>query len=168
MVEKRMWLCRLEEGGREVSMSQLAIPVDVQADAEVRVYMLPFPFLPPSKNVYENWPPMWKSAAKSKWVKAIQRHVDEQMMPMGSRRVGLAATLVFPTKARRDTQNYAQALWHWVPDGLVKAGVLVDDCEGAVEIGPNWGIRMRTDLRSGVPKKSRERTLLAVTVEVGP
>ena len=147
--------------------SQLAMPFDMETEGEVRLYVLSFPFLPPSKNVSQNWQPMWKSSAKAKWCKAIERQVREQAIPLGCRKVGLAATLVFSSKARRDPQNYAQDLWHWVPDGLVRAGVLVDDCEGAIEIGPNWGLTMRTDLRSGIPKKKRERTMLALTMEVG-
>jgi hypothetical protein len=66
----------------------------------------------------------------------------------------------------RDPQNYAQCLWHWVPDALVTAGVLVDDDEGRVQIGRNWGLKFGYDLRPGVAKKYRERTILAITMKV--
>ena len=143
---------------------QLALPINVTDDGEIRMYRIVLPFLPPSKNVYDNWPIMWKNAAKKKWANALAKEVAAQMMPLGCKKIGLAATLVFPAKAHRDPQNYAQALWHWVPDGLQKAGLIPDDTEGMIEIGPNWGLSFAYDGRVGLPKKRRERTILAVTM----
>lgn len=151
---------------RSVVASQLALPVDVEQQGEIRLYTLSFPFLPPSKNVYENWPPQWKHSAKGKWVRAISRKCDELMMPKGVEKVGMAATLVFPNNNRRDPQNYAQALWHWVPDALQVAGIITGDHEGKIEIPGNWGLKFAHDLRRGVPKSQRERTILAVTMLV--
>lgn len=155
-----------KDGDRDVSASQLALPVDVSDDGEVRLYKFALPYLPPSKNVYENWPVQWKHSAKKKWERDIASKVDELLMPKGVLKIGLAATLVFPNRARRDKQNYAQALWHWVPDGLVKAGVIHDDRDGMIEIPGDWGVRFEFDLRPGVPKKRRERTIIALTMLV--
>jgi hypothetical protein len=149
-----------------MTASQLAMPMNVSQQGEVRLYTFVLPFLPPSKNVYDAWPIQWKQSAKRKWENAIRKEVEASMVPHGMTQVGLAATLVFPGKARRDPQNYAQALWHWVPDALVKAGVLKDDNEGRVQIGPNWGLKFAYDTRTGIPKKRRERTLLALTMLV--
>jgi hypothetical protein len=147
-----------------VTGPQLVLPLDVTDVGETRLYRLVLPFLPPSKNVYENWPVGWKASAKRKWVKTVGWACVQQDMPRGVDRVGLAATLVFPSRARRDPQNYAQALWHWVPDALVQCGVLVDDDEGRIQIPPNWGLKFAYDLRRGVPKDRRSRTVLAVTM----
>lgn len=152
----------------DVEGTQLALPVDAEQDGEIRLYRLALPYLPPSKNVYDNWPPTWKSSMKKKWVRDVTKKCDEQMIPHNVVKVGLAATLVFPTKARRDPQNYAQALWHFVPDALQRAGVIDDDREGKIEIPGNWGVKFAYDLRPGVPKKRRERTLIAMTMLVQP
>jgi hypothetical protein len=143
---------------------QLALPIGVEDDGEVRMYRIALPFLPPSKNVYANWPREWKSSAKNKWVRAIAAEVESQAMPKGVAKIGLAAVLVFPTNARRDTQNYAEALWHWVPDALVRAGVVTDDRAGQIEIGPNWGVTFRVDSRKNLSKQHRSRTHLVVTM----
>lgn len=148
--------------GRDV---QGVLPIDVDESADLRLYKLVLPFLPPSKNIYDSWPGQWKHSAKRKWVRWISEWAYGLSIPQASQ-VGLAAVLVFPTKGRRDPQNYAQALWHWVPDALQEAGVLDDDREGHVQIGPNWGLSFAYDLRPGVPKERRQRTLLAVTMRV--
>jgi hypothetical protein len=161
-------LYRVDKGsGNVVSAPQLALPLDVEDTGEVRLYRFTLPFLPPSKNVMDAWPQQWKSSAKKKWANHIRDLCDSHMVPKGQPRVGLAATLVFASKARRDPQNYAQALWHWVPDALVKAGVVVDDDAGRILIGPNWGLEFAVDPRSGVPKVKRQRTILALTMKVG-
>jgi hypothetical protein len=131
--------------------SQLVLPVDVEQHGEIRLYRLVLPFLPPSKNVYDGWPVAWKAGVKRKWVREIERAARGLDMPLLVPRIGLAATLVFPSKARRDPQNYAQALWNWVPDGLVSAGVIRDDVEGRIEIPGNWGLKFDYDLRRTVP-----------------
>jgi hypothetical protein len=160
----RVMAYRRDGEGVMTGEPQLALPIDVKQEGEIRTYRIVFPYLPPSKNEYENWPVMWKSSAKQKWVNAVKRAVDEQMIPSVAK-VGLAATLVFPSRARRDPQNYAQALWHWVPDGLVRAGVIPDDDEGKIAIGPNWGVTMAVDTRSG-PKDKRKRTILSISMFV--
>ena len=153
-------------GDASMMGSQLALPVNVSDDGEVRLYKIALPFLPPSKNVYDNWPPEWKHSAKKKWEKHIVAACREMAMPLNVPKVGLAATLTFPNRNRRDLQNYAQALWHWVPDALQVAGVISGDHEGKVEIGRNWGLTFSFDTRVTVAKKRRERTVLAVTMFV--
>lgn len=151
---------------RQVVGSQLALPVDATVEGEVRLYRMRFPFLPPSKNVSDGWQPMWRSSAKRKWEKAVAAQAAELAMPHGVARIGLAATLIFPTNARRDPQNYSQNLWNWIPDGLQKCGVLLDDRDGAIDFGPNLGVTFAVDNRAGVPKEKRQRTVVAVTMLV--
>jgi hypothetical protein len=146
-------------------MTQGAFPLDIHEAGELVTYTMVLPFLPPSKNVYEDWPAMWKSSAKGKWASHIARMRDELDIPM-AQQIGLAAVLVFPGPAHRDPQNYAQALWHWVPDALVRCGVIPDDNEGRIEIGPNWGLKFEYDQRRRIHKDLRKRTRLAITMRV--
>lgn len=147
---------------------QLGLGFSVAQVGALTVWRLDLPFLPPSKNVYDGWPPEWKHGAKKKWLRWIERRAVELAIPQGLYEVGLAARLIFPTNNRRDPQNYAQALWNWVPDGLVRCGVLQDDRDGRVKIGPNWGIDMRADLRPTIAKKWRQRTIITVSAVVPP
>lgn len=142
--------------------TQLAMPLEVDETAEIRTYRLVFPYLPPSKNVYDNWQPAWKAGAKKKWIKKTKQLAVEHQLPSGLHVVGLAARLVFPQNARRDPQNYAQALWNWIPDALVQAGVLIDDRDGCIQIGPNWGIEMAVDRRQTLTPKQRSRTIVTL------
>ena len=157
-----------KQSGGVIAQPQLALPISEEQQGEIRVYRMVLPFTPPSKNVYDQWLPTWKSGAKRKWTKALLDEFEAVMLPKGALKVGMAATLVFPTKARRDTQNYSNCLWHWVPDALVKYGCIEDDTPEYVEIGPNWGIKMAFDARTGVPKAKRSRTHLAITVQMKP
>lgn len=140
---------------------QAALPLDTVKEGTLVVYRIVLPFLPPSKNQIDGWPVAWKSGAKKKWLRAIDYAVKEQGVPLHLPQVGLAARLVFPSRARRDPQNYAQQIWHWFPDALVQSGVLVDDNEGRVKIGPNFGVEFAYDDRVG-PKKARSRTILTI------
>ena len=106
---------------------QLALPIGQEQHDEIRTYRIPLPFLPPSKNVYDGWPIQWKSSAKKKWTKALLEKFEQECLPKGALRIGMAASLVFPTNARRDTQNYSNCLWNWVPDALVRYGAIPDD-----------------------------------------
>lgn len=146
--------------------TQLALPVNVEQQGEIRLYKIALPFVPPSKNQIDGWPILWKQGVKKKWVKAIVEECEALGMPKGVARVGLAATIVFATNGRRDVQNYSQQLWHWVPDALQTAGVLLDDREGCVEFGPNLGVTFRVDTRKHLPKVKRQRTIIAVTLLV--
>lgn len=140
------------------------LPVNAQEEGDLRLYRIVLPFLPPSKNVFDGWPNEWKSGAKRKWTRHIVAECQSLMIPKAEK-IGLAAVLVFPTKARRDPQNYSNCLWHWVPDALQKAGVIDDDREGKIEIGPNWGLRFAIDGRAA-PKVKRQRTHIALTMKV--
>ena len=154
---------------RPVAMSvqpQLALPISEEQVGEVRVYRVMLPFTPPSKNVFDSWPMAWKSSAKRKWTRHLIDEFEAVTLPRGALKVGLSAALVFPSKAHRDTQNYAQCLWHWVPDALVKYGTIRDDTPQYVEFGANLGVKMMCDERRGVPKAKRQRTHLSIAVQV--
>jgi hypothetical protein len=141
------------------------LPIDVREEGDLRLYKITLPFLPPSKNEYDPWPGTWKSAAKKKWMRHIETHVKALGIP-AAEKIGLAAVLVFPTKAaRRDPQNYSNCLWHWVPDALQAAGVIDDDRAGKIELGPNWGINFAVDDRAA-PKEKRKRTIIMLTMRV--
>lgn len=140
------------------------LPIGVEETGDLRLYRMVLPFLPPSKNVYDNWPGEWKSSAKKKWIRHIVSQCESMMIPKAEK-IGLAAVLVFPTVQRRDPQNYANCLWNWVPDALQVAGVIDDDREGKIEIGPNWGLKFAIDRRSA-PKEQRQRTHIALTMKV--
>jgi Holliday junction resolvase RusA-like endonuclease len=144
---------------------QLALPLSVKEAGEIRVYRMTLPFLPPSKNEYDNWPGTWKSAAKKKWINAITAECQAQMMPLGVQKVGLAATLVFPSDRRRDLSNYAQALWNFVPDALQRAGVLVNDSDGHVQYGPQLGVKFAVDTRK-IAESHRKRTIIDIAMRV--
>lgn len=136
----------------------------VETDVTV-TYRIVLPYLPPSKNAIAGWPQTWQSGAKKKWLRHLAQRCEEQRIPLGCQRIGLAARLVFATYGRRDPQNYAQQLWHWVPDALVKCGVLVDDDDGRISWGPNLGVVMTVDPRRGIPSKKKERTVLTIAVD---
>jgi hypothetical protein len=144
---------------------QGVLELNTVRESATTVYVIVLPGVPPSKNKFDALPPAWKSGQKKAWVKRVIAACEEQMVPKDNPRMGLHAKIVFGTSAaRRDPQNYAQQLWNWVPDALVQGGFLVDDNEGRVLIGKNWGLEMAVDLRSG-PKKAKERTIIAISVE---
>lgn len=145
---------------------QLGLPMDATKEGEIVTFQFVLPFLPPSKNSYDGWPPAWKSSAKKKWIRHVARKCIEIGVPQGLPQIGVAVRLVFASRQRRDPQNYAQALWNWVPDALVQAGVLVDDDEGRVEIGPNWGIEMAVDSRGGLHAKEKQRTVITLAARI--
>jgi hypothetical protein len=128
-------------------------------------YTIVLPGCPPSKNQFNSLPPAWKNSQKKAWKRRVKAACEAQNIPKGNPMVGLAARIVFATEAnRRDPQNYAQQLWDWVPDALVEGGYLVDDNEGRVQIGANWGLEMAVDKRKG-PKKARERTIITIALK---
>lgn len=157
-------MTRLPEGGVVHAAPQMALPLE-QTVGDVAVYTMVLRYLPPSKNVYDGWPREWKSGAKKKWLRDVAMECEASMIPKGLHQIGLAATLVFPTKNRRDPQNYANCLWNFVPDALVRCGVLVDDNEGRIQIGRNWGVKFAYDTRN-VAKSHRQKTVLTLAVRV--
>lgn len=145
---------------------QLGLPMNHLDRGQVRVYQLVFPFLPPSKNEYDRWPGQWQSAAKKKWLRHTRTLLDENLVPRHVPKVGLSAQLVFPAANRRDPQNYAQTLWHFIPDALVTCGVIPDDCAGRIDFGPHQlGVRFAVDSRN-LDKRFRTRTIIALTMRV--
>lgn len=157
---------RLPQGGGVLAQPQLALPIDVKQQGQIGVYRVTLPFLPPSKNVYDGWPGQWKSSAKKKWVRNLLDQFESVQLPKGAQKVGLSAALVFPTKAHRDIQNYANCLWHWVPDALQTYGCIANDTPEYVEFGPNLGIQFMVDARGSAPKAKRQRTHLSIAVQM--
>lgn len=157
-------MTRSPEGGVVTREPQMALPLETVL-GDVAVYTIVLRYLPPSKNVFDGWKNEWKSGHKKKWLRDVAQECEASMVPKGLTQVGLAATLVFPSKNRRDPQNYAQCLWNFVPDALVKCGVLVDDNEGRIQIGRNWGLKFAYDTRN-VPKVHRQKTILTLAVRV--
>lgn len=161
----RVMVHRKTNGGVQ-AQPQLALPLGQTQVGEIRVYRVTLPFVPPSKNVYDGWPAQWKSSAKKKWMRHLLDEFEACMMPRGCAKAGLQAALVFPTKAHRDTQNYAQCLWHWVPDALVKYGAIPNDTPEYIEFGPNLGVTMMVDSRGHAPKAKRQRTHLSIALQM--
>jgi hypothetical protein len=153
------------EGSKVTATPQLALPIDTEDHGEIRLYRIVLPYLPPSKNVWDGWKREWQSGHKKKWLRDIKTECDALQMPRGLWEIGLAATLIFPSKNRRDPQNYSNCLWNFVPDALVRCGVLMDDREGAIQIGSNWGIKFAYDTRNR-DKKWRQKTVLNLAVRV--
>lgn len=149
-----------------IAQPQLALPIDAEQQGEIRVYRVMVPFTPPSKNVYDGWPVQWKSSAKKKWTRHLLDQFEMHTVPRGCVKVGLQAAIVFPTKAHRDTQNYAQCLWHWVPDALQKYGAIANDTPEYVEFGRNLGVTFMVDDRRGVPKAKRQRTYVSIACQM--
>ena len=142
--------------------TQLAlIEMEEQGATEFRRFDLPF--LPPSKNVYESWQPMWRHQLRDKWYRVLEKKFDEYQFPLGCDQVGVAVRLVFASKRRRDWQNYAPLLLHVIPDALVRAGVIVDDCPPYFVVGPNGGIEFGVDTRP-IAARLRNRTELSFAI----
>lgn len=146
------------------SSGQMALPLGRLEQGQIVTYRFTVPGLPPSKNTYDGLPPQWKNSMKHKWIRAVIREVEAQDMPRGVPRIGLSAVLVFPTKRRRDPQNYAPALWNWIPDALQKCGVIHDDRDGIIDFGPNLGIQFALDERKSISPDRRKRTQIAITL----
>ena len=145
---------------------QLGLDIDTSDMGEIRTYTMVLGFLPPSKNVTNGWPHAWLDGAKKKWQRHVKAECERLQVPHGLPKIGLHAQLVFDRNQRRDPQNYAHHLWHWVPDALVRCGVIDDDREGMIDIGPNWGLEMMLDTRPGISKAKRQRTLITIAAFV--
>lgn len=145
-------------------MHQLAL-IEMETDSTVEHRRFDLPFLPPSKNVYEGWQPMWRHQLRSKWYAALEKKFDEYQFPKGASQVGVAVRLVFASKRRRDWQNYAPMLMHVIPDALVRAGVIADDTPDYFVVGGNSGIEFGVDTRPVHPKL-RNRTELSFAIRL--
>lgn len=154
---------------------QGALDLDTVVENATVTYRLVLPGTPPSKNEIHTWPPAWQNSAKKRWMKMVTAQCRAQGIPLHNTVIGLAAHIVFPTNVRRDPQNYAQTLWHWVPDALQPCGpkcvrgcqnhadILVDDNEGRIQWPPNLGITFGVDSRHA-PAKVRKRTVITISV----
>lgn len=145
---------------------QGALPLGKVESGSIVTYRFTVPGVPPSKNVYDTAPEMWRAGWKHKWIRAVVKEVEAQDMPRGVPRIGLAATLVFPDIRKRDPQNYVSSLWNWIPDGLQKAGVIKDDRDGVIDFGRNLGIRFALDDRKQLSRDARKRTHIAISMPV--
>lgn len=146
-------------------MTQLAMPIG-RTDGDMITFTIHLPFLPPSKNRTESWPGQWRSAAKKKWFRAIEKAVREQDIPKGCRHVALATCLVFPQPGRRDAHNYGYNVVHWVCDALVKLEVIPDDTPQYVTVGDNCGVEFTYDIRKHVHPDKRRRTIISLALQV--
>ena len=61
------------------------------------------------------------------------------------RKASLRITYVFPQRRRRDPDNFA-AMGKWIADGLVDAGVILDDSAETLTVLP---VRLRVDRAKG-------------------
>lgn len=166
-------MSRTPQGGEVIARPaapevQLALPVSVDQVGEVRRYEVVLPFCPPSKNVYDKWHWTEQRSCKAKWFRWIEKEARAQQMPQGLTRIGLAALIVFPNRNRRDFQNYANALWHFVPDALVKCGVLLDDKAGMIDFPKGLGVGFEYDTTPGRPIAHRSRTVVRIAMQVKP
>lgn len=92
---------------------------------------LVIPELPPSNNKYIGRNQRWAyQAEKQRWHWLVAAALTERpARPMERARVTI--TYFFPTKGRRDPDNYAGKM---LLDPLVRLGVLADDSFGHVEL----------------------------------
>lgn len=149
-----------------VSSGQGVLPFDSQILGDIVTYRFTVQGVPPSKNVYDDMPVMWRASMKHKWINAVIREVEAQDMPRGVAKIGLSAMLVFPDSRKRDPQNYVSALWNWVPDALQAARVIDDDRDGKIDFGRGLGIRFAVDDRRRLTKDARKRTHIAITMRL--
>jgi len=164
------------------------LPLDEHQPGTVAVFVMVFPYLPPSKNQYDGWEHGWKSSAKRKWIRAVVDECKRQNLPKGVPTIGLSARLTFPGRGySRDPQNYASTLWNFVPDALEDKqhgtyktgtgdnvvvhplrgyGLIPDDRQGRIQFGPNLGIQFAFDERKAIPKDRRKRTRIQIAVRM--
>jgi Holliday junction resolvase RusA-like endonuclease len=96
--------------------------------SERRLYSITVPGLPPSLNKWKrmSWPA--QERARRNWqamVCALLRQPGNVRPVM--ERVRIRAVLTFPTKRRRDSDNYGTPLNKWTQDALVMDGMIPDD-----------------------------------------
>jgi len=89
------------------------------------------PFVPPSENKYKGRKNEWEYRAdKKEWEQIIWvccRPVP--LLPI--ERCVLTLTYFFKTRSRHDPNNYSG---QFITDGLVKSGIIDDDCFDCIEL----------------------------------
>ena len=145
-------------------MRQLAL-VEPSVDDDIVRRRLVLPFLPPSKNKYDGWQPMWKHSLRQKWYRKLEEAYEAYQFPKDAHQVAVATRLVFASKRNRDWQNYAPLLLHVIPDSLVRYGVIPDDTPERFTVGPNAGIEFAVDRRQ-MHHSLRQRTELSFAIRV--
>lgn len=100
-------------------------------------YSYTIPALPPSNNKYIGRAAQWEyRQAKKQWetlIKACCKTVPDEAI----QRARVELHYFFPDKRRRDPDNYSGKM---ILDGLVRAGVLVDDSFECVELVISAGV----------------------------
>lgn len=87
---------------------------------------LVIPGIPPSINEWRNMHHHVEAKQKKEWEQIVGWEVLRQKVKPSQpiRKAVTTYRYYFPTKHRRDPSNYSPK---WLEDGLVKAGVLLDD-----------------------------------------
>ncbi len=94
------------------------------------------PEIPPSLNEWARWHNQKANKEKQRWGELVWACARQQLGIGGIRKCGFARAEVtlkyfFPSNARRDPDNYSGK---FIMDGLVSAGILVDDSFEHVEL----------------------------------
>jgi hypothetical protein len=140
-------------------MQEAMLPIEVEAGETVELVL---PFVPKSKNEYENMPFLHRRGYRAKW----WRKLTETIPSLGlghPQAVEVEIVVVFASKRARDWQNYAYPLIHDVADALVKCGVIPDDTPARFKVGPNGGLRFEVDGNRLLASAQRKRTILRFT-----
>ena len=110
-------------------------------------YIYTIPALPPSNNEFMGRAAQWKyQEVKKKWealVKTCCKPVPDK--PIQKTQVTL--NYYFPDNRRRDPDNYSGKM---ILDGLVRAGILVDDSFHCVDLFLVWKGVDRTNPRTEI------------------
>lgn len=99
---------------------------------------------PPSKNEWERMHWARRHKIKRQWTSMVALELLAAEVPRcTAETISLSAVVRFQRRAaRRDPQNYAQTLWHLIPDALVQGGWLVDDDDGRITWPENLGMTL--------------------------
>ena len=88
--------------------------------------------IPPSNNRYIGRDARWAyREAKREWAALVRAAVGRNKPPKPFSRARVVLTYYFPTRGRRDPDNYAGKM---ILDGLTAAGVLEDDSFDHIEL----------------------------------
>jgi uncharacterized protein YeaO (DUF488 family) len=93
------------------------------------IYVCSFPEMAPSMNEWKKW--HWAKQERER--KAFQTVCEAELTrkgnkcPRGFDRVEVHAVLMYPSGARRDSDNAGAVLKKWFQDSLVHCGIIPDD-----------------------------------------
>lgn len=89
------------------------------------------PAVPPSNNKYIGRAAQWEYREVKKQWETLVRAVCKPLLEKPIEKATVTLCYFFPDRRRRDPDNYSGKM---ILDGLVKAGVLVDDSFGNIEL----------------------------------